>query len=496
MRHVVKKPISRICLYLSIALSLIVTLRLLLSSNFLPHSTRVLIHLGYKGLLSIAVMEVADLRDAVPIDQATTRTPKSLLSLPNETILKIITFIPFSTETFMNMSMVNHHIHGLISDSKQLLVNEVAEIQFWEAHLIREDNDAHSIASLTSLQEASDLVETVVRATIEDFQALCNEELDQIEVAYLRAGLHVIKSLAGPHTGDFDEYDWSLRFLTLGIKTMLLIRFVSMHLKYVFIARISELPDREQYRERMTRVSLTTAAFESMLLKLGLERFASLFIHAQPFRHNEANAAAIHDFTRSFEAVEYQIPMRWSYCLYNAFGTYPASLGLLSNEERNPAGTLTNVLLFTLASKLEKEPTTLPEASSHLRALIGFASAYHAHEMTTGEIIPFRRHALWKIDRDQFGVQVTAALKYDWFLEIDEFALAGFMAVKDLSAADLLRFLGGQLKYSNLVGPMVAGGLNRFRSLDLPIHIPLFIVDRWLRCLDLAPDELPSKVPN
>jgi hypothetical protein len=122
-------------------------------NHIVNYFTRIIIQaLPLRNRLLSFVIEVADLRDAFPVQEATTQTPRSLQSVPNEMIPKFITFIPFSTGTFTNMSMVNHRIHSLMSDSKQLLVDKIAEIQFWEANLIRGDTDAHSVASLKSLR--------------------------------------------------------------------------------------------------------------------------------------------------------------------------------------------------------------------------------------------------------------------------------------------------------------------------------------------------------
>jgi hypothetical protein len=87
-----------------------------------------------------------------------------------------------------------------------------------------------------------------------------------------------------------------------------------------------------------------------MLLKLGLDRFATLFVYAQPFRYNEANAVAIHEFTQLFETVAYRIPILFLLCLFEQMKRMQALL----KERESKEDTETNALEATAEESGER----------------------------------------------------------------------------------------------------------------------------------------------
>jgi hypothetical protein len=150
------------------------------------------------------------------------RNATMFTDLPNEVLLAIITIVDFSPDTMLSMSLINKRVQQLMVDSKQLLFNAIAELQFPEANCLRGDEGDHSIASLKKLKEDTEAVRDILNFLPQDTplpKMIC-----------LSHGLHIIQRLADMELAQYAHISWTICSSILTWNIIALIRYTTTHL--------------------------------------------------------------------------------------------------------------------------------------------------------------------------------------------------------------------------------------------------------------------------
>lgn len=323
-----------------------------------------------------------------------------------------------------------------MKDSKQWLLDEVGEAQFWEANAIGGGKrGSYNISWLRTLSCITAPVQPATRAITRAYEAQHGASLPAETVSQVKLGLLVIRLLYRVPQDPGDELAWSIRMICLGEEITSLILFCLLQLKRLFQNRVMSMSDMDEDRKWRAFSPFSTCAFENMMFGLGYDDVEPFLMHdSLPTEYADD---LFSDFCSYHSIVQARVPVLWSYYKYKApgEGLYPVGRAWL--ERMFSEGIITNLLLLEIVERvgLSFGNDTI---RTHLDTLQTCVQDPSSCRMTPDQQFAFDRPLEHPFDLDWFGKDAAEAMKFDWSALVEEVVASNMEQARPWGAAQKL----------------------------------------------------------
>jgi hypothetical protein len=286
----------------------------------------------------------------------TIKAKNTLAGLPNELLVKVISFVDFSTRNMLNVSIVSKDFHAVTTKSKQLLLARIAEEQCPLADYLRIVRGPYTVRDLIRMTSQTKFIDRIAVTTIRDSFPHYEKSQKVNAITRLRLGLHLVQTL-GPIIGT--EISTTICTIFMGWEALWLIRYATIHvcahlrrsLKTQAVLRPAvSLDDFE---------SLNTSAVEELLLRRSVQVIEVLSCPVDNIRASLLQLRSLSFETKASQSA-YCFP--WIKTLHECFGDISAATGphlpYLPSDLRGLS--FAQISTNTLLSALVLAPDTAP----------------------------------------------------------------------------------------------------------------------------------------